>query len=160
MTKSHWPVPSARKNVPNSKSRTGFGSNRKGGRFHCGTDIMAKYDSKVIAIESGIVKNIFIFTYPELDKHHKYEVTYAIAIYHEDGNYALYGEVQKPNLKIGQKIRAGQVIAKVGRIFSHKPDYTMLHFEYYSKLPKSTTKWYVGKRPKDLLNSTAYLKSI
>ena len=160
MKNKFWPVPSAERIVPRSKSRRGFGSNRKGGRFHSGTDIMAKYESNVIAIESGIVKNIFTFTYPELDKYYKYEITYAIVIQHEDGNFALYGEVQKPSLKIGQKIREGQAIAKVGRIFSNKPHHTMLHFEYHSKLPKSTTKWYIGKRPKGLLSSTKYLTSV
>ena len=160
MTKTFWPVPSAKKNIPKSKSKRGFGRNKEGERFHCGTDILAKYDSKIVAIESGIVKNIFLFTYPELDKFNKYENTYAIAIRHDDGNFALYCEVQKPKLKIGQIIKAGQFIAKVGMIFAHKPEHTMLHFEYHSKLPKSTTKWYEGKRPKSLLSSTKYLQSI
>ena len=134
-----WPLLLVRKRIPKSKSKRGFGGNRKGGRFHAGTDLMAKYGSDIVAIEEGIVKNIFLFTFPGLDKFHEYEKTYAIAIEHENGNYALYCEVQKPKLRVGQKVRTGQVIAKVGRIFAHKPDHTMLHFEYHSKLPKSTT---------------------
>lgn len=160
MKKPVWPVLSTKKKVPKSKSKSGFGANRSGNRFHAGTDILAPYDSNVLAIEDGVVKNIFLFTYPELDKFSKYEKTYAIAIQHKDGNYTLYCEVQKPKLKIGQKVKTGQKIAKVGRIFAHKPKHTMLHFEYHSKLPKKTTKWYKGKRPKSLLNSTKYLKKI
>ena len=156
----HWPLLSVRKRIPESKTKRGFGGNRKGGRFHAGTDLIAKYGHDIVAIEGGIVRNIFLFTYPELDKFNKYEKTYAIAIQHKDGNYALYCEVQKPKLKIGQKVKCGQKIAKVGRIFAHKPDHTMLHFEYHSKLPKSTTKWYKGKRPKGLLSSTMYLKEM
>ncbi|MBT3298275.1 M23 family metallopeptidase [archaeon] len=160
MKKMFWPVPSTKKNVPKSKFKKGFGRNKEGGRFHCGTDILAKYGSNIIAIESGLIKNIFLFTYLELDQFNKYENTYAIAIQHEKGNYALYCELQKPKLKIGQKVKAGQLIGKVGRIFVHKPKHTMLHFEYHSKLPNSTTKWYKGKRPKSLLSSTKYLQCI
>ena len=160
MTKTFWPIPSVKKNIPKSKSKRGFGRNKEAGRFHCGSDILAKYGSRIVATEAGIVKNIFLFTYPGLDKYNRYENTYAVAIQHNDGNYALYCEVQKPRLKVGQKIKAGQVIAKVGRIFAHKQQHTMLHFEYHSKLPKSTTKWYGGSRPKGLLSSTKYLQSI
>lgn len=152
-----WPVPCVRKIIPKSKHKRGFARNHEEGRFHAGVDILAPFGSDIVAIESGIVKNIFLFTYPELDKFYKYENTYAIAIKHKDGNYALYCEIQKPKLKIGQKIKAGQKIAKVGRIFAHRPKHTMLHFEYHSKLPKKTTKWYANKRPKGLLNPTKYL---
>ena len=160
MKKIFWPVPSIKKNIPKSKSKRGFARNKEDGRFHCGTDILASYGSKVISIESGIVKNIFLFTYPKLDKFNKYEDTYAIAIQHENGNFALYCEIQKPKIKIGQKIKAGQTIAKVGRFFSDKPKHTMLHFEYHSRLPKTTTRWYKRKMPKGLLNSTKYLNQI
>jgi len=155
-----WPVPSVRKSIPKPKSKRGFARNKEGGRFHAGTDILADYGKDVVSIEDGLVKNIFLFTYPALDRYNKYEKTYAIAIQHDDGNYALYCEVQRPKLKIGQKVKAGQKIVKVGRIFAHKPKHTMLHFEYHSKLPKKTTKWYVRKRPKGLLSSTKYLKKV
>jgi len=68
MNKTFWPVASIKKNIPKSKSKKGFGRNKEGGRFHCGTDMLAEYGSKIVAIESGIVKNIFLFTYPNLDK--------------------------------------------------------------------------------------------
>ncbi|MFA5176193.1 MAG: M23 family metallopeptidase [Candidatus Nanoarchaeia archaeon] len=160
MKKYFWPVPSAKKQIPRGKRKRGFGRNEEDGRFHAGTDILAKYGSDVISIENGIVKNIFLFTYPKLDKFHKYENTYAIVIQNQDKNYTLYGEIQKPKLKIGEEVKAGQKIAKVGRIFADRPEHTMLHFEYHSKLPKSTTKWYIGKKPKSLLNSTNYLKKV
>lgn len=158
--KYFWPVPSVKKNVPKSKTRRGFAVSRLGKRLHAGTDILASYGSDIVSIEEGVVKNIFLFTYPGLDRLYKYENTYAIVIQHKDSNFALYCEVQKPKLKIGQKIKAGQKIAKVGRIFADKPKHTMLHFEYHSKLPKKTTKWYQGKRPKSLLSSTKYLQKI
>jgi murein DD-endopeptidase MepM/ murein hydrolase activator NlpD len=154
-----WPIKSKNK-LPKSRTLRGFGSWRKGRRIHCGTDLLAKYGSDVFSIEEGIVKNIFLFTYPKLDPYHKYENTWAIAIKHADGNYALYCEIQKPKLKIGIKVREGQIIAKVDRIFLDKPSHTMLHFEYHSRLPKKTTKWYVGKRPNGLLSSTKYLVRI
>lgn len=160
MTKKFWPVPSVKKKVPASKSKRGFGRNKSNGRFHAGTDILANYGDDVISIEKGIVKNIFVFTYPELDKSEKYERTYAIAIQHEDGNYALYAEIQKPKLKIGQKIKAGQKIGKVSTVLPEKQEKSMLHFEYHSQLPRKTTKWYKGKKPRGLLNSTKYLRSI
>ncbi len=158
--KTFWPLPSVKKAVPKSKSKKGFASNRRGNRFHCGTDIPASCGTDVIAIEEGIVKNIFLFTYPSLDKYNRYKKSYAIAIQHTNGNYGVYCEVQKPKLTIGQKIKAGQKIAKVKRIFSYNSIHTMLHFEYHSKLPKKTTRWYQNKKPKGLLNSTKYLRKI
>ncbi len=158
--KYFWPVPSTKKKIPKSKSKRGFGRNKENNRFHAGTDILAKHKSDVVSIEDGIVKNIFLFTYPSLDKYNKYEKTYAIAIQHKDKNFALYCEIEKPKLKLGQKVKAGQKIAKVGKIFAHKPKHTMLHFEYHSKLPKKTTIWHKGRKPKGLLNSTQYLKKI
>ena len=158
--KLFWPVPIIKKSIPKSKTKRGFGANRSGRRFHSGTDILAPFGSNIVAIEEGVVKSIFLFTYPALDRSHKYEKTYAIAIQHKDKNHALYCEVQKPKLKINQKIKAGQKIAKVGRIFAHKPNQTMLHFEYHSILPKSTTKWYQNKKPRGLLSSTQYLMKI
>jgi murein DD-endopeptidase MepM/ murein hydrolase activator NlpD len=159
MTKIYWPIPSVKKKIPESKSRCGFGRNKVNNRFHAGTDILAKYGSDVVAIESGVVRNIFLFTFPGLDKYEKYANTYAIAIKHKDGNYALYAEIQKPKINIGQKVKAGQKIAKVGRVILNS-NRTMLHFEYHSKLPIKTTKWYKNKRPKNLLSSTIYLKKL
>lgn len=146
----------ARMKIPKSKTKHGFGGARKGGRFHAGTDILMSYGSSVKAFEEGVVKKVFLFTYPGLDKYNEYNKTYSLAVKHNDGNYGLYAEIQKPKLKIGQKVKKGQIIAKVGRVFvgSNK---TMLHFEHHSKLPTRTTKWYRGKRPKGLLSSTKYL---
>ena len=158
--KKFWPIPKVKKSIPLPKHKRGFARNHKDNRFHAGLDILAPYSSDIHSIEDVIVKNIFLFPYPKLDKHYKSENTYALAIQHKDGNYALYCEIQKPKLKIASKVKAGQKIAKVGRIFLDKPKHTMLHFEYHSILPRKTTKWYAGKKPKGLLNPTKYLKSI
>jgi len=154
-----WPIPTVKKHLPKSKHKRGFARNHEDKRFHAGVDILAPFGSDICAIENGVVRNVFLFTYPELDKHYKYKNTHAIAIEHDDGNFALYCEIQKPKLKIGDKVKIGQKIAKVGMIFADKPKHTMLHFEYHNELPKETTKWYAGKKPKSLLNPTLYLKS-
>jgi len=44
------------KKIPKSRSLRGFAGNRKGGRFHCGTDLMARYGEKVYSIEERIFK--------------------------------------------------------------------------------------------------------
>ena len=159
MKKYTKPIASLR-TIPPSRSLRGFGAQRTGKRYHCGTDLLSSYGTTVYCIEKGIVKNVFLFTYPALDRYNTYEKTYAVAIQHEDGNYALYAEMQQPTIKIGQHVKPGQPIGKVGRIFAHRPTHTMLHFEYHSRLPTKTTQWRMYNKPRGLLSSTIYLKNI
>ena len=87
--------------------------------------------------------------------------------------------VVKP--KKGDKIKAGQLIGKVGLVLNSKkinktsPDYiqklknknpSMLHLELYSNNPIKSHdnylggNWFGDKKPNNLLDPTEYLKSI
>ena len=72
--------------------------------FHKGVDIAAKRGTKVLASRSGKV---------ELVTRHRNLGKY-IKIRHKDGSYALYGHLSKRIAKQGQRVKAGQVIGKVG----------------------------------------------
>ncbi len=159
MKKYCWPINVEKKEFPEDSARK-FKAKRNNNRFHTGTDLMTKEGTDVFSIEKGIVKKIFLFTYPGLDDYNDYLNTYAVVIENEDGNYALYGEVRNVKVKEGQEVNPGDKIAEVGRIFEDRPNHTMLHFEYHSKIPNETTKWYKNKKPEGLLNSDEYLREV
>ena len=80
-----WPLPNIKIALPKSKHKRGFARNHKNNKFHAGVDLLAPFGTYLHSIEEGIVENIFLFTYPKLDKYGK---TYALAIKYKDGNYA------------------------------------------------------------------------
>jgi murein DD-endopeptidase MepM/ murein hydrolase activator NlpD len=100
-----------------------FGSRRSGGkRAHAGCDLYAPVGTTIHAIASGTVT---------LGPYAFYDGTYALEVDH--GSFlARYGEIQKNSLvKAGDRVEAGQPIAKVGKLLSMKT--SMLHLELYDK---------------------------
>jgi murein DD-endopeptidase MepM/ murein hydrolase activator NlpD len=103
----------------------GYGANRaKGKRAHAGCDLYAPVGTTVHAITDGtVVRGPEPF----------YAGTYAIEVDH--GTFlARYGEVQGTAfVRKGDQIRAGQPIAKVGRLVGISVPSAMLHLELYDK---------------------------
>ena len=52
--KMNFPL-KTKKPVPRSKTRRGFGANRKGNRFHCGTDLLAPFGADVSTMGGDIL---------------------------------------------------------------------------------------------------------
>ena len=123
-------------------------SRTDGGRYHCGCDLWANDKDPIVACEDGTIVNFY----------HFYRSTYALLVEHSN-IVVNYGEVHKDsltasNLKVGDRVKAGQVIALVGKMYSS----SMLHFETYIKGTRSNKRFMVGgTAPKELLNPTRYL---
>lgn len=174
-----WPLKdSALKQIPDKPSAGSFWEDR-GDRFHCGIDLYAPERSDVVAIEEGIVVDIGIATTPE--KIPYWNKTYYIIIRNISGTFCKYAELDDIIPKIGESIRPKQLIGKVGLVLNSKkinrtsPKYiqklknknpSMLHLELYLKDPITTHdkylggNWFDNKKPTNLIDPTAYLKSI
>ncbi len=96
----------------------------KGARAHAGCDLYAPIGTVVHAITDGtVVRGPVPF----------YAGTYAIEVDHGDF-LARYGEVQGTAfVRKGDHVKAGQPIAKVGRLVGIKVPSAMLHLELYDK---------------------------
>lgn len=95
---------------------------------HTGVDLYAQEGSMVYAVEDGEVVNVRPFT-GEIAGTPFWENTYAIDIEGFTGTIC-YGEVMKPDLKIGDVVKRGEVIGNVKRVlreYKGKPR-SMLHF--------------------------------
>ncbi|AKT42605.1 peptidoglycan-binding protein [Chondromyces crocatus] len=104
-----------------SKGAGAFGSGRNG-RAHAGCDIYAPLGTWVHAIANGEVT---------LGPYYFYANTYAIEVNHGDF-VARYGEVQKDSpVRKGDKVKAGQRIARVGHLVGISVKSDMLHLELY-----------------------------
>jgi biotin carboxyl carrier protein len=101
-----------------------YGAPRKGMRAHAGCDLYAPVGTIVHAITDGtVVRGPEPF----------YAETYAIEVDHGDF-LARYGEVQKTAfVRQGDRVKAGQPIAKVGRLVGISVPSAMLHLELYDK---------------------------
>lgn len=123
-------------------------SRTDGGRYHVGIDLWANHKDPIVACEDGTIVNFY----------HFYRSTYALLVEHR--NLVInYGEVHKDsltanNLKVGDRVQAGQVIGFAGKMYSS----SMLHFETYTKGTRSNKRFQVGGNPpKEILNPTKYL---
>lgn len=174
-----WPVPdSYRKSLPQSGEAGCFWENR-GDRRHCGIDIYAPPKSPVLAVDTGRVLRVGIFSSPEAVPY--WNVTYFILIRHEDGLVANYAELEQALVKEGDAVRGGDAIGLVGavlnaeKITESSPSYvqrlkgdghsSMLHFELYQGLPLFPSNYLGGNafspsRPSNILDPTAYLEGV
>lgn len=102
-----------------------FGSNRSnGGRAHAGCDLYFKRGTWIYAIGDGTVTR---GPYPF------YCATFALEIDHGDF-LARYGEIQATTtVKEGDRVQAGQQIARVGHLVGLQVPSDMLHLELYDK---------------------------
>ncbi len=165
--KKCWPVPNSySKKIPENGEYGAFKKDEwhdKLGHWHSGVDFLCPTGSKVIVIEDCVVIETGQFTgYPGSPQYRK---TWFVKVKNGDGKIAVYGELRRPKLKMGQKLKNGQIVGYVARVSwtRHQPDRkkrSMLHFELYRKGTKKTVEWWSKnrKKPKNLLNPTNYLK--
>ena len=106
----------------NDGSLRSFGSSRDGGtRKHAAADLYHIVGRPIYAIDDGEVLDSYFF----------YSNTYAVEVKHPKF-IVRYGEIRKAlasGVKIGSKVKAGQVIGYVGQMDCCRP---MLHFEQFS----------------------------
>lgn len=174
-----WPVPdSFNKKLPLPGDPGSFWEHR-GDRNHCGIDIYAPCKSPVLAVDSGRVVEVGIFTSPEAVPY--WNVTYYILLSHGDGLAAKYAELEKALAKAGDEVQAGEVIGLVGsvlnpeKITKSSPPYiqllkgnghsSMLHFELYRGLPLTAGKYLGGNcfnlaKPPNILDPRPYLEGL
>jgi murein DD-endopeptidase MepM/ murein hydrolase activator NlpD len=172
-----WPVPESHsRRLPQGGEPGSFWENRDD-RYHCGVDIYAPKGSAVRAIEEGEVIDVGEFTSPEVLPY--WNRTYYILVRHHDGVVSKYAELEKVNIRVGDFVRGGQVIGLVGSVLNPEkitetsPSYirrlkengnqSMLHFELYEGTPARPANYlggnsFGGKKPKNLLDATSYLK--
>jgi len=107
------------------RSPRAFASNRNNGlRAHAGCDLYFEKGTWIYAIGDGTVTR---GPYPF------YCQTFALEIDHGDF-LARYGEIQaKTSVKEGDRVHAGEQIAKVGHLVGIQVPSDMLHFELYDK---------------------------
>jgi murein DD-endopeptidase MepM/ murein hydrolase activator NlpD len=107
------------------RSPRAFASNRSNGaRAHAGCDLYFEKGTWIHAIGDGIVIR---GPYPF------YCETFALEVDHGDF-LARYGEIQaKTTVKQGDKVRAGEQIARVGHLVGIHVPSDMLHLELYDK---------------------------
>jgi murein DD-endopeptidase MepM/ murein hydrolase activator NlpD len=169
--KSIWPVPeSYSKKLPAQGQPGSFWENRND-RFHCGIDIYAPQNSKVVAIKSGTVLDCGLFT--NSSTVHYWNKTYFATIFCSDELIIKYCELGSLAVQSGDTLLAGELIGRVGsvldasKITEKDPAYiqalkttgnnSMLHLEVFQKLPVPLDNYLGGnlfdaKRPTHLLN--------
>jgi len=98
---------------------------------HTGFDIYCSDGEPVFAIEDGIVTKIADFTGTGVNMPW-WEDTHAISIEGKSG-VILYGEIYAPNLKVGDSVKEGQILANIKRVLKKDKGLpmSMLHIELY-----------------------------
>jgi murein DD-endopeptidase MepM/ murein hydrolase activator NlpD len=187
-----WPIKGAPRSSikaykPNS-GRTVGASRSSGARAHAGVDILAKHKDTVLAIADGVVISFYYFyrtTFSLFINHGDYVINYG-----EVDRYSLFehglktpwyqdkrwGRFYQPSSRgagrfsnilasPGSEVKAGQPIAKVGKMFRD----SMLHLEMYtaavdtssSSAPRNKSwRGFSSSPPSDLLNATAFIETL
>lgn len=129
-------------------SSRGFGDSRDGGsRRHAGVDLIAPVGTPIRSIADGTVVNSYYF----------YSGTYCLIV--DYGDFVInYGEIggAAPGVSIGSQVKAGQIIAYVGRLGSGS---SMLHMEMYTAGTKQNSAWR-GSKPSNLLDPTSFVTEL
>jgi murein DD-endopeptidase MepM/ murein hydrolase activator NlpD len=118
-----------------SDLRDTFDEKRSSAR-HEATDIVALRNTPVLAVEDGTIKSLFVskaggLTIYEFDPSERYCYYYA------------HLERYVPGLKVGQRVKKGQIIGYVGTSGNAPPDAPHLHFGVTIVGPEK--KWWGGK---------------
>jgi len=154
-----WPLATKDYPIPVNNEPGTFGYQRRG-YVHSGVDLYCEPDTEVLAIEDGIVVTVLDFTGSKVGTSW-WNDTQAILIEGKSG-VINYGEV-KPLVEPGDKIKQGQVIAKVVTVMKRYKGnpMTMLHFEFYDHGVKDRLRWEkMENKPKKLLDPTDLLKKV
>ena len=134
---------------PHHKHKRYFGAPRDGGhRTHAGCDLIAPKDTLICAVEDGhVVRFSMKF----------YRGTGAVEFKLKSGPIVRYCEIEglAPGVHIGSKLKEGDPVAFVGKMFKD----SMLHFELYEgaahgSLSNESKPYH---RRKDLIDPTEYL---
>ncbi len=162
--KLRWLFPLKRCNgIPINHHPGAFGFHRRK-NHHTGVDLYTNDKEPVVAVESGKVVNIEIFTGPKAG-HEWWEETWGVMVEGATG-VVNYGEVTPYyELKVGDNVERGEFIGTVKRVlFEDKlrtdiPGHStsMLHLELYKKGTKKFADWHDPQKNPDLLDPTPYL---
>jgi len=144
--------------------QSGFGAKRKYG-FHTGIDLSCEHNQPLGTVEDGIVIAIRDFTNnkkkqkpaPWLNR------TRVILIEGETGVVAYCNVRERPGLRVGDLVDAGEIIGNVVRLNKKKrrKDKCMLHIELYTKETKRRVSWSNSyPKPPQLLDPTDHLVDI
>lgn len=110
MSPSEWCYP-----LPDSKVISRYGS--RGGRRHSGVDLKTRANDEILAAFDGVVTMSQVY----------YAYGNCIRIKHPNGIETLYSHNSKNLVKVGDRVKSGQVIALTGR--SGRATTEHLHFE-------------------------------
>lgn len=154
-----WPLLNSLPEVPVGEHAGAFGAIRKYD-IHTGVDLYCEPGTEVVAVESGEVVNVEIFTGPKANSPWWNE-TYAVWVYNSLMDRTIvYGEVIPEENIIGSHINSGSKIGRVRTVLKKDKGLpmTMLHFEMYSGVPKETCWWKLNEpKPEQLLDPTQLL---
>ena len=133
--------------------------------FHPGVDLYCKDKADVFAIFDSVVIRTGQFTGPEVGSPWWNTTYYAMLASPRYGVIFNYGEIEKPNLRIGETIYEGDLIGNVSQVlFDHKyrPDIpyhscSMLHLEAYNFPYDGEPVEWLDKRPECLIDPTPFL---
>lgn len=150
-----WEFPSEEK-FPQSQ----FAAKRKFD-IHTGIDIFVPNGTKVHSMNDGIVVNVEWFTgINSIPPTPWWNDTKAVWIQGMNKVVIVYGEIET-KLKIGQKIKKGQVVGKIIQVLKKQKvnPPAMLHLEMYKEKPDNTVIWNHDEEiPNLLLNPLEYMK--
>lgn len=127
---------------------------------HKGVDLYAPEGTDVFAVENGIVKEICPFT-GEIAGYPWWNNTYGVYIQGESG-ICVYGEVDNVQVQEGDRVYAGDKIAKVKTVLKvdkGRP-MSMLHFELHDRDHLHTKQWTIDQTNASLglIDPTPYLE--
>ena len=107
--------------VANHAFRDTWGAPRSGGRTHKGTDIFAPYGSPAFAVTSGVVTRTSS----------SYNGGLGLYLRGNDGNEYYYAHMSGFNASPGQRVSAGQQVARVGDTGNARGGAPHIHFEIH-----------------------------
>lgn len=99
-----------------------WGAPRPGGRRHKGTDVFAPYGSPAYAVNDGTIQRVNSGPTSGL----------AIQLRAVDGNVYFYAHEASVSVRTGQKVKAGQVIGRVGTSGNARGSSAHVHFELWA----------------------------
>lgn len=114
--KNTWTNPIHRNDSYRHVSSGSFGAARSNGRAHAGLDFISDVGTRVVAMTSGTVINVYTF----------YLDSKAVEVKNDDGTVIRYCELS-PSVKIGDRVNQGDEIGKVVMLQTS----SMLHLEIY-----------------------------
>lgn len=154
------PLPGCTWSVPLGKYHpAGFGAKRPF-NLHSGVDLFCDHNQPLATVEDGIVVGIRDFGKRQQNDAPWLNRTRVVLIEGKTGVVAYCNVKERNNLKIGQQVKAGEIIGNVIRINKKKKrkDTCMLHLELYAKGTRKRVTWsYNFPKPPQLLDPTSFL---